>query len=69
MPDDRLKMTIYIPAELVHELDLLKIEDQQEPKRTGVTLNTTRPEYVVWALARFAESRRTTGRGGRTRKA
>lgn len=70
--DDKLKMTIYIPVQLVHELDALKVEDQQEPRRTGVTLNTSRPEYVVWALGQFAEGRRSVqarGPKGRSRKA
>lgn len=50
-------MTIYLPAELVHALDGLKVEDQQTPRVTGVTLNTSRPEYVVWALQRYVEGR------------
>ena len=54
-----LKMTIYVPLELVDAIDGMKVEDQRDQK---VSRNMGRPDYVVWALGQYAEGRRAAKR-------
>jgi len=49
-----LKMTVYLPLALVDALDALKVEDQAAKL---VRRHMSRPQYVVWALERYAEMR------------
>lgn len=49
-----LKMTVYLPLALVDALDALKVEDQAAKL---VRRHMTRPQYVAWALERYAELR------------
>ena len=50
-----LKMTIYVPLDLVDALDALKVADQRDQK---VSRNMGRPDYVVWSLRQFVEQRK-----------
>jgi hypothetical protein len=55
LEDGKLKMTIYLPGELVDSLDALKVQDQQERR---VSRHMSRPQYVIWALEQYVQTRK-----------